>query len=100
MTICIWIGGNFKGGNLQVTCAICETIPDMEHELIFHLMEPVFTAVFTCEISMRWWISDSVSAPISPHLVISELKNTAGNNEQTTDDFLEFLQRFLIMTPF
>lgn len=42
-----------------VTCAICETIPDMEHELIFHLMEPVFTAVFTCEISMRWWISDS-----------------------------------------
>lgn len=42
-----------------VTCAICETIPDLEQEMIFNLMEPVFTAVFTLEISMRWWISDS-----------------------------------------
>lgn len=31
----------------------------MEEVMIFNLMEPVFTAVFTLEISMRWWISDS-----------------------------------------
>jgi len=42
-----------------VTCAICETIPEIEHEMIFHLMEPVFTAVFTIEISLRWWVARS-----------------------------------------
>ncbi|CAE7883860.1 KCNB2, partial [Symbiodinium microadriaticum] len=42
-----------------VTCAICETIPEMEHEYIFHILEPVFTAVFTLEISTRWWVADS-----------------------------------------
>lgn len=34
-------------------------LKDMENQLIFHWLEPLFTAIFTLEISTRWWIADS-----------------------------------------
>lgn len=42
-----------------VSCAMCETVPEIEHYAFFMVVEPVFTALFTIEISLRWWTADS-----------------------------------------
>eukprot|EP00931_Biecheleriopsis_adriatica_P067173 TRINITY_DN41360_c0_g1_i1.p1 TRINITY_DN41360_c0_g1~~TRINITY_DN41360_c0_g1_i1.p1 ORF type:complete len:605 (+),score=131.00 TRINITY_DN41360_c0_g1_i1:223-1815(+) len=51
--------GTFLVIMIAVACAVCETVPEWQHQQIFLVLEPLFTALFTLELSARWWVSDT-----------------------------------------